>query len=82
MEETNVKITDIDGKEYIELDTIMINDNKYVYLVNKNDDKDFIINKIVVENEKEYYEGLSSNEEFQIALLTFIKENKNIISKL
>ena len=77
MEEINVNVTDIDGKEYIELDTVEVNGSKYVYLVSTNDDKDFLINKIVVDNGKEYYEGLESNEEFQIVLLNFIKKNKN-----
>ena len=82
MEEINVNVTDIDGKEYIELDTIEVNGSKYVYLVSTNDDKDFLINKIVVDNGKEYYEGLESNEEFQIVLLNFIKKNKNVINEL
>lgn len=82
MEETNKNVTNIDGIEYIELDEVVINDKKYVFLVNKNDEKDFIINKIITENNKEYYEGLSSKEEYQIALLSFVKRNKNIISEL
>lgn len=82
MEEINVNVTNIDGVEYIELDEVVINDKKYVFLVNKNDEKDFIINKIVTENNKEYYEGLSGKEEYEIALLSFIKHNKNIISEL
>lgn len=82
MEEINVNVTDIDGKEYIELDTVEVNNNKYIYLVSTNDDKDFLINKIVIDNEKEYYEGLESNEEFQIVLLNFIKKNKSIINEL
>ncbi len=82
MEEINVNITDIDGKEYIELDTVEVNNNKYIYLVSTNDDKDFLINKIVVDNGKEYYEGLESNEEFQIVLLNFIKKNKSVINEL
>ncbi len=82
MEEINVNVTDIDGKEYIELDTVEVNGSKYVYLVSTNDDKDFLINKIVVDNGKEYYEGLESNEEFQIVLLNFIKKNKNVINEL
>lgn len=82
MEEINVNVTDIDGKEYIELDTVEVNGSKYVYLVSTNDDKDFLINKIVLDNGKEYYEGLESNEEFQIVLLNFIKKNKNVINEL
>ena len=82
MEEINVNVTDIDGKEYIELDTVEVKDSKYVYLVSTNDDKDFLINKIVLDNGKEYYESLESNEEFQIVLLNFIKKNKSIINEL
>lgn len=82
MEEINVNVTDIDGKEYIELDTVEVNNSKYVYLVSTNDDKDFLINKIVIDNGKEYYEGLESNEEFQIVLLNFIKKNKSVINEL
>ncbi len=82
MEEINVNVTDIDGKEYIELDTVEVKGSKYVYLVSTNDDKDFLINKIVLDNGKEYYESLESNEEFQIVLLNFIKKNKNVINEL
>ncbi len=78
----NVNVTDIDGKEYIELDTIEVKGSKYVYLVSTNDDKDFLINKIVLDNGKEYYESLESNEEFQIVLLNFIKKNKSVINEL
>jgi len=82
VEEINVNVTDIDGKEYIELDTVEVKGSKYVYLVSTNDDKDFLINKIVLDNGKEYYESLESNEEFQIALLNFIKKNKSVINEL
>lgn len=82
MEEINVNVTDIDGKEYIELDAVEVSNSKYVYLVSTNDDKDFLINKIVIDNGKEYYEGLESNEEFQIVLLNFIKKNKSVINEL
>ena len=81
MEEINVNVTDIDGKEYIELDTVEVKGSKYVYLVSTNDDKDFLINKIVLDNGKEYYESLESNEEFQIVLLNFIKKNKSDINE-
>ena len=70
------------SKEYIELDTVEVKDSKYVYLVSTNDDKDFLINKIVLDNGKEYYESLESNEEFQIVLLNFIKKNKSFINEL
>ena len=82
MEEINVNVTDIDGKEYIELDTVEVKGSKYVYLVSTNDDKYFLINKIVLDNGKEYYESLESNEEFQIVLLNFIKKNKSVINEL
>lgn len=82
MEDINVNVTDIDGKEYIELDTVEVKGSKYVYLVSTNDDKDFLINKIVLDNGKEYYESLESNEEFQIVLLNFIKKNKSVINEL
>lgn len=82
MEEINVNVTDIDGKEYIELDTVEVKGSKYVYLVSTIDDKDFLINKIVLDNGKEYYESLESNEEFQIVLLNFIKKNKSVINEL
>ena len=82
MEEINVNVTDIDGKEYIELDTVEVKGSKYVYLVSTNDDKGFLINKIVLDNGKEYYESLESNEEFQIVLLNFIKKNKSVINEL
>lgn len=41
VEEIDVNVTNINGKDYIEVDTIDVNRVKYVYLSNENDDKDY-----------------------------------------
>ena len=45
MEEINVNVTDIDGKEYRELDTVEVKDSKYVYLVSTKEETKKILEK-------------------------------------
>lgn len=77
----NVEVTNINGKNYIEIDKIEGNNNTYVYLSNKDDDKDFCIRKIVAREGKIYYEGLKDNDEFDLALMYFAKKHQNFIKE-
>ena len=58
VEEIDVNVTNINGKDYIEVDTIDVNRVKYVYLSNENDDKDYLILRVVSENGKEFYDKI------------------------
>ena len=75
----NVDVGNIDNKDYIEIDKIECNGNTYVYLSNVDDMKDFCIRKIVAREGKVFYEGLKDNDEFDLALMYFIKKHKNFI---
>lgn len=66
-----------DGKEYIVIDEITENNNTYIYLTNVEDPQDFCIRKAINESNEKYLIGLSSNEEFDQALLYFTKKNNN-----
>lgn len=63
------------NKEYLILNKIKNGSDKYIYLVNTEDPKDFCIRKSLVNSEKEVLIGLKDEEEFRKALLLF---NKNL----
>ncbi|MEG0794486.1 MAG: hypothetical protein RSG95_01685 [Bacilli bacterium] len=82
MEEDNMEeevdfITLEDGIDYIIIDEIMVGNTKYVYLVNENDDLDFVIRKVKIENNEDYLVGLETDEEFDYALKEFTEKHKN-----
>ncbi|MEG0977293.1 MAG: hypothetical protein RSE41_10310 [Clostridia bacterium] len=77
MEEEVEYITLEDGIDYIILDEIIVNNIKYVYLVNENDDLDFVIRKVKIENNEEYLVGLDTDEEFDNVLKEYIEKHKN-----
>lgn len=75
----NVNVVSLNGKNYMEVDKIEENGNTYVYLSNKDDEKDFCIRKLVAREDKVFYEGLKDNDEFDLALMYFVKKHKNFI---
>lgn len=75
-------IASLNGKDYIEVDTINFKDNTYVFLVNEKDEKDFLIRKITNENEKTFYEPLETKEEFEVVMLMFTKKHSNVLENL
>ena len=66
MEEVKVNtITLEDGIKYVIIDTLKIDNNKYIFLSNINDENDMCIRKVVVkEDNQEYLVLLDSEEEF------------------
>lgn len=66
-----------DGKEYFIIDEITENNNTYVYLTNVEDSQSFCIRKVLNEGTEQYLVGLSTNEEFDQALLYFAKKHNN-----
>jgi len=57
-----------DGIEYYVLTEIMVDENKYFYLVNVNDEKDICVRKQEIENGIEYLVTLDSTEELSKVL--------------
>lgn len=82
VEEIDVNVTNINGKDYIEVDTIYVNGIKYVYLSNENDDKDYLILRVVNDNGKDFYDKIESDEEFELVLLNFTKKHKEELKNI
>lgn len=82
MEEIDVNVTNINGKDYIEVDTIDVNGIKYVYLSNENDDKDYLILRVVNDNGKDFYDKIERDEEFELVLLNFTKKHKEELKNI
>lgn len=59
---------------YEEIDVIEVNGTKYAYLSNPDNPNDFIINKIILKDNKEYYTGLDNENEYDLALMYFMKK--------
>lgn len=73
--ETVEVVTLEDDKDYIIVDTI----NEYVYLADEEDLESFCIRKIEKDVEGEFIVGLSSEAEFNKALLEFTKKHQNVL---
>ena len=63
MEEYEI-VTLENGKDY----AIVKETDKYVYLVNPNDENDFCIRKTIVKEGQEFFQTLDDEAEFQIAI--------------
>lgn len=71
--EVNV-ITLENEKDYEIIDTIKINDNKYLILSNEVDDYDICVRKIIMKDNKEHITKLDSKEEFEEVMTTFYQK--------
>lgn len=71
----------IDGNTYVELDKISIKNQDYVYLINKNDEDDFLIRRLGARDGQIYYDGLDNKEEFDNAMVYFVKKHENILKE-
>jgi len=60
--------------EYMIIDAINMDGSLYAILINVNDEKDFCFKKIIVKDGKEYFNGLSSREEFEKVLIKFTEK--------
>lgn len=69
-----------DNKDYIILDTIEIEETKYIYLclATDNEKKSVCIRKIVDNGEN--IAGLDNEEEYEKALAAYIEKYKDIVS--
>ena len=66
-----------DGLEYVVLDEIEIDGNKYLYLSNEDDGQKFKVRKSSMAGNIEMLVGLDSDEEFDKAMLYFTKKHGN-----
>ena len=68
---------EIDNKEYILLDEVELNNQKYVYLINSLDPEDTVIRKYGLDNT---LLGLDSEQEFDDVLTAFFQKNKTEVA--
>ncbi len=73
--------TVINNKTYIEIDKITIKNQEYVYLMNKENNEDFFIRKLAVRDGKVYYDGLEDKNEFDTAMMYFVKKHENMLDE-
>lgn len=66
-----------DGLDYIIVEDIKEQNYEYLFLVKEDDEKKFLIRKVIVENNKELLSPLDNEEEFEYALSLFNNKNKN-----
>lgn len=61
---------------YAVVDTLMINENKYLFLANENDETDVTIRKVIIKDNKEYITKLDNDDEFALVMDDFIKKHR------
>ena len=79
MEKEYSVITLEDGIDYIIIDEIFLENNRFVYLSNINNKNDFCIRKIIIKEGKEILNGLKDDSEFDTAMLLFSKKHKDFL---
>lgn len=68
----------VDDSDYYELDKKIVNGNIYSLLVNEDDENDYFIRKLVIEEGTEYYVGLEDEVEFYKAVYGFVSGTTDI----
>lgn len=66
----NIIVLD-DGNEYIIVDSMEIDGEKFVFFANVTDPTDFCFRKATIKDGKEVYTALSGREEFEKILVKF-----------
>ena len=72
-EKMETKVLDVDNKNYMIIDEIELNNNKYCYLVNLDNPEDIVIRKYVDNN----LVNLDSEEEFDTVISALYEKNKD-----
>ena len=65
------------GIDYMIMQEITNGNIKYLYLVNENDENDFCIRKVIIEDNDKMLSALDSEEELKLALDLFKSNSKN-----
>ena len=63
----------IENKEYYIVQKFPIQNNIYYMLISTTDEKDMIIRRLTIENDKEYLVGLVDEEEFNLVINEYYK---------
>ena len=71
MNETQIKIMDLDGKRYFLIDSISSQEKYYYYFSNMKDNHDVLVMTDKVENDNEFYVSIDDDDEFDYALSLF-----------
>lgn len=76
MEEINTVILE-NGLEYMEMDEVSYNNNRYILLVNYKNVKDSCIRRLVLEEDgQEYFYKVKDELEYNKVLNLFVQKNK------
>lgn len=73
----DVNVIALDGIEYLIIDALEIDDNKYLILANEKDDLDMCIRKVIIEDGKEFLDKLEDEEEFEKVMTSFEAKHMN-----
>ena len=65
------------NKQYLVMEELTINKTRYVYLQNKDEEKDIIIQKIITKDNKEYLTNLKDEKEYKKAIMALQKIDQN-----
>lgn len=63
-----------DGKDYMIIYALEVNNNNYVVLANNEDDKDILVRKVILENGEEYLVTLDNKQEFDDVMVEVSKK--------
>lgn len=66
------------GKSYLVVDEVTINDKKYLFLANEKNDKDLLFQNIQYEDNGPKLNKIESEEEFNTVLNHFVKRYRRI----
>ncbi len=69
-----MKYIEKNNKQYLIMQELTIDKTTYVYLQNKDEEKDIIIQKITIKDDKEYLTNLENEEEYKKALMAIKKK--------
>ena len=73
----NIDVITLENKlNYMVIDTILNENDKYLVLVNKDDEQDIVIRKIKVKEDKEYLIKLDNEDEFEEVMSIFYDKHK------
>ncbi len=64
-------ITLENNQNYLIIDTIVNENNKYLFLVNEDNKNDIVLRKVIKKDEKEYVTKLDSKDEFEEIMTLF-----------
>lgn len=69
-----MKYIEKNNKQYLIMQELTIDKTTYVYLQNKDEEKDIIIQKIIIKDDKDYLTNLENEEEYKKALMAIKKK--------